>query len=634
MKLQKFDGGLSTRLSPQFINQDQGVIYNNIDNSKGCLVPAKNKTPTTQSALAFNWYSNALNRWFSNNNYTTYVEYNSIVYEAGSNIQQVHTSNSTFAMGITAPGSLTVASVLPSSPVTDATVSSTIGGGNLPNQDITYLLINDSAGTFSTTFEITHTASSIPQSSASINILGNKFTKAGLRKPTAAADTLLKSITISKPKTALLGSNGIRVFRQYKDVWRQVGILATEADTLVDAVEDISANIELDTTKYSPLVGIYQYVMTYYDSNRGRESGPSPVSAEFDLQDSGYLQLDSLPVSTNPTVNQKKIYRVGGELTNFALVATISNSTTSFLDNLADFQIPGDILNTQIVLPAPTGLSYLVTANAMLFGALGSKLRYTPIDQPESWPELYFITFESTITSLAAVAAGILVCTINQTFLVSGSGPNSLSVAPISTDQGCINHKSMQVLKGSALWVSQEGICTSSGDLVNVISRNSLGALNISVLDSELVNEVYYVLASNGTTYSFDTAIGQIFKTYTFAVSSLAKRNSVLYGYDNGTLFTLLTATNNLEMHFKSAWFVEGSFTLSKQYKHIYIFSKGDIIVKVYINDVLVATEQLDTSLDNHQISVPQELLRGAFLQLEIIGTGEVYEIEYEVGTG
>lgn len=638
MKLQKFDGGLSTRLNPQFINQNQGVIYNNIDNSKGCLIPAKNKTLTSIVANAYNWYSNSLNRWFGNTSYTSYVEYNSTVYEAGFNIQQVHTSTISFPMGILAPSTLVGAKVLPSTPVTDVTISSTIDGGNLPNQDITYLLINDTANTFSTPFEVVHTASSIPQSTVLAKSVrsrfGNLASNAANRVLTAAADTKLKSVTISKPKTKSLGSNGVRVFRQYKDVWRQVGVLATESSTLVDAVEDISANPSLDESKYSPLSGIYQYVMTYYDSLRGRESGPSPVSAEFDLSDSGYLQLSELPVSANSTIDQKKIYRVGGELTNFSLVATISNSTTEFLDTIADSAIPGDLLTTQTVLPAPSGLKYLVTANAMLFGALGTNLRYTPINQPESWPELFFVTFEAEITALATVAAGILVCTINRTFLVSGSGPNSLSVTPISTDQGCVDHKSIQVLKGTAIWLSQEGICVSSGDLVNVVSRNVLGTLKLDVLDSELVNEVYYVLASNGVTYSFDTAIGQIFKTFTFSVTSLAKKDSTLYGYENGKLYSLFTSSDNLEMHFKSAWFVEGSFTQSKQYKHIYIFSKGDIIINVYINDSLVATEQLDTSLDNHQISIPQELLRGFFIQLEVKGTGEVYEIEYEVGIG
>ncbi len=647
MKLQQFNGGLATRLEPQFLSVNEAVEYLNIDNSLGSLVPVKDKVPTTIPAQAFNWYSYSLNKWFSAPIFTYYTEYNSFVYQVdGSTTPLVTDSSASYRMGIVPPTSFVTSATNQSTVVTDATLSSvtSLVAAALPNQDTTYIFINDSAGVYSLSFEATLTASTTPRVKTSIagraQALStktlNNFTyniESKSRVVTAAADGTKRIITISNPRTKTFGSNGIKVFRQYKDVWYLVGTLANASSTLTDNIEDISANAVLDLTKSSPLQGIYQYVFTYYDNNRGRESGPSPVSAEFDLSDSGIINLSGLPASSDPTVTHKRIYRVGGEITSFTLVAQISNATATFLDNIPDVSIDGTVLSTQTYLPAPNGLKFLCTANAMMFAAQGTKLRYTPIGLPESWPELFYILFESAITSVTIVYTGILVCTVNKTYIVTGTGPNSLAVSPISLDQGCVSHTSVQVLKGSAIWASLEGICISAGDVVTVVSRQKLGKLSLSPRDSELLNEVYYVLNNDGICYCYDTAFGSIFKKYNFGVTSLAKQDTDLYGYADGILCKLFSASNYLTMSYLSPRFIEGSFTQAKTYKQVYIYSKGDIIVYVYINDVLVTTQILNTT-DNHTILVPQELQRGNYIQLKIEGTGEVFEIEYDVGRG
>lgn len=638
MKLQQFNGGLATRLRPQYLQQNEAVEYVNIDNSTGALTPVKDKLATAIPAGAFNWYSSALARWFSSSTYTSYTELDNKVYSAtGSSVPKVIDSTSIHNIGIIAPTNLTLGAVIPSTIVTDATLESTVSAlaTALPNQDLTYLFINDSAGVYSLSFETTISAAAVPKTKTELKgryaAFGGRVVskvQAPGRVYTTAADATKRTITLSKVRTEIFGSNGVKVFRQYKGEWRKVGALLDETSSITDTAEDISANELLDLAKYSALQGTYQYVMTYYDNTKGRESGPSAVTDEYNVEDSGVINFTSLPVSSDTTVTHKRLYRVGGDITSFSLVAQLPNSQTTYTDNVKDVDI-GDLLTTQNYLPAPNTINYLCTANGMLFGADGAKLRYTPIGKPEAWPELYYITFESDITAIAVVYTGILVCTLTKTYVVTGSGPNSLSVGPaISTDQGCLTHASMQVLKGAALWVSYEGICASSGDGVKVISRQQLGKLTLNPIDSVLINEVYHVLDANGFTYSFDTAIGPVFKKFSFGVTSLAKKDSSMYGYNNGVLYELFKASTNLSFTYLSPRFIEGSFTKSKVYKHVYIYSKGDIIVKIYIKDQLVLTKVLSTE-DNHCLLVPQELQRGNFIQFEISGTGEVFEIEY-----
>lgn len=643
MKLQKFDGGLSTRLRPQYLALNEAVEYINIDNSTGALTPVRDKINSGLTGLAFNWYSSAVNKWFSKDIHTSYAELGNKVYEMdGITIPRVHDSSASYSMGLNIPDltGTTITAVEPATPVTDVTLESvpSLSPDALPYQDLTYLLVNDNNGFYSLAFQTTISAANAPKTTT---LLGGRFgytsvggkliTSAKANKNYVAANNATKrTIIISAPRTEIFGSNGVRVFRQYKGIWRRVGVLDNPAASIIDHSEDISASQELDISLHSKLQGIYQYVVTFYDKTRGRESGPTLPTVEFDLNESGQVNFVDLPISSDPTVTHKRIYRVGGELTTFSLVAELPNSQTIFEDTVPDLDII-DALTTQNYLPAAIGFNYVTTLNGMLFAAAGANLRYTPIGQPEAWPELYFITFEATITSIAAVFTGILVCTATKTYIVTGSGPNSLAMFCISNDQGCIAHSSMQVLKGSALWVSQEGICSSSGDVVSVISRDKLGVMNLNPRDSILVNEVYYVLDNSGIAYCLDTAIGPMFKKFNLGITSFAKKGSDVYGYNAGILYILFKAATNLAMTYKSPRFIEGSFTSSKLYKHIYIYSKGDIIIKLFINDTLVTTKQLTTE-DNHTVYAPQKDLRGFFIQFEITGTGEVFEIEYAIG--
>ena len=89
----------------------------------------------------------------------------------------------------------------------------------------------------------------------------------------------------------------------------------------------------------------YQYVYTYYNSYTGVESGPSFVSVEVSPS-SDKVDISGILVSSDPQVTHKRIYRVGGGLTSFTLVDTISAGATTYTDNIADTAVDGRLLET------------------------------------------------------------------------------------------------------------------------------------------------------------------------------------------------------------------------------------------------------------------------------------------------
>lgn len=635
MKLQQFDGGLHTRVRPQFLNLNEGVVYENIDNSVGTLAPVKQKTAVQAISGRYPYYYEVQDEWLSSDVLRSYVEYRDTLYWSDSSGRpQKYDGTTQSNLGITAPTA--TPSVLPTTPVQAPKTAELIPGnaGDLPSTTYKYLLVNYDGTYFSAPLEL---SISLVSNRISVdNYYNDKYYGRAtfdereyedyLYESINTSSNYTRSVVISKVTGITYGASGVQVYRLYSGKYYLVGTLADAAATLSDTVHDISANAEFDSSAVAPLAGTLQYVYTFYNSAEGIESAPSPLSAE--VLTLGQTTLTNLQVSSDAQVDQKRIYRVGGLLSNFALVATIDNATTSYVDGIDDVAINATILSTSNNQPAPTGLKYLTEAYAMLFGAKGTKLYFSRVGLPDYWPTEYFLEFSQTITGIAVTAGGILVFTKYNTFIVTGTGPTSFSQYPLSGDQGCLAHSTIRSVGGTAVWVSADGICLSNGSTVEVMTKTKLGILSLSPVCAELQGEVYYVLNSDSAILAVDFRFNATLKSLSLGVDSLAIGNNKLYGHYDGQLYEMFSSSAVEAFKFVSARFIEGSSTEEKQYKKVYVYSKGDIIINVLIDDQLVSTHTFSEE-GSHQIQVPQDKQRGHFIQFEVEGTGEVYEIEY-----
>lgn len=629
MKLQLFDGGLSTRLAPQLIQQNEAREYENIDNEIGILAPVKSKTPTTIAVQKFPVYYDAQAEWVSSNVFRDYVEFEKTLYWTDRvGRPQKYNGTNQYNLGIDAP--TTAPTVTSSSSVEAPTEADFIPGssGDLPSTTHYYVLVNDDG-----TFVSAPLRSSIDLVNNRINLdeedIEQRFGRfdPGVTRYVITSDSTTRSVLIRNVKGITYGSNGVKVYRLYAGTYRLVGSLANDAATLNDTTYDISANDAFDETEVAPISGTIQYLYTYYNSADGTESAPSPASAEQEILSS--VSLTNIQVSSDPQVDQKRIYRIGGNITTFTLVDTITNATTIYLDEKKDTEVEGSILTASTNTEAPTGLAFLKEAYAMLFGAEGTKLRFTPIGEPDYWPETFFLQFSTPLTGIAPVTNGVLIFTQFKTHLITGTGPTSLSQYLLDGNQGCVDASSIQIVKGSAIWASTDGICTSNGSSVSVITKNKLGKIALSPVDSTVHDQVYYLLETSGSILAVDYRYTQVIKRLSLDIESLAVGQDILYGVKNGVLQSLFSSSSVESFKYTSPTLVEGRKSERKQYKKVYIYSKGDIIFNILINGVIVATKEL-TDEDSHQIQVPQDKQRGNDIQFQISGTGEVHEIEYE----
>jgi hypothetical protein len=606
MKLQYFNGGLSTRFAPNLIEINEGVEYENIDNSVGVLAPVKSKTDTLIAIDKFAYHYLAKDEWVSSGTDRDYIEYQEKLYysEAGSYPKRYDGTVET-RLGIIAPTTAPIIDSVETQPLppTGATLTQTALGNINTQEDngtqrtLKYYLVNlGTNGLASTTF------------SKSITLTG--ATSSG-------------SVTIS----AVVGRiNETYVYRYHLGVYRYVGKLTGAITSITDAAFNIEA---YDAYAEVGLTGTYQYVLTYYNGTDDSESMPSPLSTEVVVA-GGLCKLTNLPVSSDPQVTARYLYRIGGNLTEFTRVDTLDLTTTSYDDPVKDSEISGEILDSTYNNEAATGISFLTEAYGILFGALGDKLYFSRLGYPAAWPSTNYIDFDAPITGIGVVSAGMIIFTATKSYIVVGTNTGTFIQYPLGGDQGCVNHKSVKRLKGSILWVSTDGICTTSGSETVVISKPKLGKITLDVVNAVVHEEVYYVQLTSGKILAFDTGYGAIYKHLDLGVDYLYVANDVLYGHHLGELYSLQTSTSVEPITFLSPKFTEGEYCNRKTYKHFYMRSEGDLVISIIIDDAIVSTQTVSTT-DTHDLIVPQEAQNGYSVQFRVTGTGTVHELQYTV---
>lgn len=631
MKIQQFDGGLNTRLAPQLLATNQGVVYENIDNTNGVLTPVLDKTDTGLELSKYAQWFRAEQEWLSSSTPTYYLEFQQKMLSSdGVSRPQKYSGGESNNLGITAPTSTpSLSSQYGVDVVQEVTVANETTLGDLPGGSLHYLVVNNNSNYYSLPYQITVDASGTATTTAS-GTFDTAWTL-GIQVPSSTVSTVEKPTNRAVRFSELTGLSGseARVYRYYEGTWRHVGSM-NSATILTDQTENISGNEELVYDRITAFSGTYQYVYTFYNSADGTESAPSPVSAELEVE-GGYIRISGMSTSSDPQVDTIRIYRVGNNIAQFTLVEAVDTPISAYDDELRDTSVDGLLLESDNYDEAPTGLKYLTESYAMIFGALGDTLRFTPIGNANAWPVEYAIELDADITGIGSVANGLLVMTEFRTHIVTGTGPLSLAIQPLRGDQGCIAHESIQEAEGGAIiWASKDGLCTSSGNNVISLTKQYLDEITLDPVDSEVLNEVYYCHNSDGSTLVWDYRFTPVVKYLDLGVDTLAKGQGALYGWKDGLFYELFT-DDTTTFSYKSPRFIEGSYTEAKTYKKVYIRSEGDIIINIIIDDVQVASMSL-TGSKTHVVQVPQPSQRGYSIQFELTGTGTVHELEYEAG--
>lgn len=192
---------------------------------------------------------------------------------------------------------------------------------------------------------------------------------------------------------------------------------------------------------------------------------------------SSHLALVGIPVSSDPKVNARRIYRLSaGE---YKLVAQIPDNTATTLaaTPMQDGDIAGAAILTSDNNDPPPNLKGIVGPhNGMLFGWLDNKLRWTKVGDFHAWPEEYTFDDFPTDIACAAIWGGFLVVfTQDGVYTVNGSSPEALSRFKVQGTRGTPYPRSVTSIGSGLLYVSTYGVEVFDGLASRSLSYDKLG---------------------------------------------------------------------------------------------------------------------------------------------------------------
>ena len=601
MKISMFNGGLNTRAAKHLLNAAQSTICNNVDFFDGSLKPLKSVKATPWMVGANDKHFTRFNgQWISGGAGVHFVEYNDALYKSDTAGTISKSTNGTtfFELGINKP----VGELVASTRAIEFTLTPNAGvATEFPSGELYYII------GYKTT--------------------ADKYFK----KEITLTTTGVKSIDIYK---ADIGTDvaTFKVYRKYEGTY----YLVKESDEygyVQDIKYDISKNDAYSSFDWTSTAAVRSYVYTYYSTATGFESAPCNVSNEIKVE-ALYAKVTGFAVPTDPSVDAIKLYRMGGTLTDFFHVVDLAINSTEYNDSKTDIEVLNEegLLNTYSNIKPPSTLRFITEYNNSLFACLDTQLWFSEPGTVDTWKSTNWIQFPEHITGLGATANGLLVFSRNKTWIIVGEDANSYSKYLLSNDQGCVTHNTIQFTDNVLLWYSLDGICSSNGGAIDVISFTALGKLVIEPTASCVLEKQYYLFHDEGTIvvdfresmrfYTLDLVVkGASYISEFDAMYVLIPGSIGIHKYNDGEYLSFVYKTGKL---------TEGELTNYKTYKVIYVYSKGANSITISLDDEVVV-DKVGLIDGLNEILLPQYKTKGYSIEIEFSGTGTIYEVEYKV---
>jgi hypothetical protein len=224
------------------------------------------------------------------------------------------------------------------------------------------------------------------------------------------------------------------------------------------------------------LTGNYKLVVCYVkDIGEGMyiESQPSPAVGPVSVNN-GWLKWTNIPVSTDPNVVKRTLYRTvsNGEI--FYYLTTIDdNTTTTYEDHNFDEAL-GDELDENKI--APPNCDFVAEMGGVMFyiglSSDKSKIAYSTQGYPYYVPALNRLevgTGKDKFTGVLRAENTLLLFKANEIWALMGVDATTFTIQCLSPRIGCVNGDTLQLLSGYCFFVSNRGleVMTTGGQFLS-----------------------------------------------------------------------------------------------------------------------------------------------------------------------
>jgi len=396
------------------------------------------------------------------------------------------------------------------------------------------------------------------------------------------------------------------------------------------------ANLDFETSY------VYTFVSAY-----GEEGPPSPASTVITTDDNQTITVSGLETSSsksNTNLFKKRIYRsnTGSTASAFQFVAEVTLATTSYTDTSNNNELAEVIPSNGWIAPPDDDTSLYpdgpmkglcALPGGVFAGFTGKRICFSEPFLPHAWPASYRIALEEDIVGIKVVSNGVLVTTKSVPYLVTGSGPDTMTAIRIESSQANLNKRSMVDMGPYVIYASPDGLIAAEGTSVRNLTEGIItpsqwqASYYPATITGFLWEERYVGFYNTGSGYGgfiFDPRVNDGTSFVDLDASALIRGghtdpdDSQLYLIISNTIKKFQGGGSNLTFNWKSKEYVMPKPTSMG-------FVKVDaesypVRVKVYGDDSVIYNAQISTSGSAYSVtgttpsfsatSIPEPILR------------------------
>jgi hypothetical protein len=296
----------------------------------------------------------------------------------------------------------------------------------------------------------------------------------------------------------------------YPQAYRDLGVIAPSA------APTVVVTLSPTSTDYMVAGYAYTHVTAY-----GEESAPSPISTPQKVYPGQTVTISGFvtPPSGNSSVVSRRFYRsvTSGTDTNLYFLQEMVLSNTYSFDDYTH-PVGGVIPTTGWNPPSSTMFGITAMANGIMVGFDGYDVCVSAQYAPYAWPPQYKLSTDFPIVGGKAIGNQVVVLTMGNPYLLSGSTSDALSLTKIESPEACVSKRSIvnitspmpsmmgpPIMVGTVYYASQNGLCScdSQGAVkvvtAGILNRDDWQALSPTSINGFAYNGRYFGFFNTGT---------------------------------------------------------------------------------------------------------------------------------------
>lgn len=212
------------------------------------------------------------------------------------------------------------------------------------------------------------------------------------------------------------------------------------------------------------------YIYTFV-TDMGEESAPSgPTSVDIVVGQGVKITNMDTSASNGAVLSNKRIYRAQRGV--YLFVAEIPAATTQYTDTLASADLGEMCPSVGWDMPSASMTGLTGGPNGMMAAIDGYTVRFCEPFRPFAWPQAYSQTVDYPCVGLGQFGQSFVVLTTGLPYIITGTDPAMVSMAPAKFYQPCVSKRSIVSTGGDVIWASPDGLVSIGASDTQVLTQD------------------------------------------------------------------------------------------------------------------------------------------------------------------